>query len=222
VGTQTAQTVLDERLINRFDYDGDYGTVLNRFFNAGAVGTAHCARHWGQTRAFNQHPGHRSLHRACDLEPPASGERVQILNQMTESHRVRDLANLIAELTGAEIDYVDNHATKTLRRLVRGEPTVAQSRLKPITLAGAFCVRSLRSRTSSPIDVTLTRSRAARCGDGRGNDAQESLTEHAEVMSACWMHGRKPKTLVRGPRHWCARAEVRMGIGAIRHTSDGT
>ena len=37
-GTETAQTVLDERLINRFDYDGDYGTVLNRFINAG--------RHW--------------------------------------------------------------------------------------------------------------------------------------------------------------------------------
>src|SRR6476646_351138 len=26
-GTQTAETRLDERLINRFDYDGDYGTV---------------------------------------------------------------------------------------------------------------------------------------------------------------------------------------------------
>src|SRR3712207_7250411 len=30
-GTQTVETRLDERLINRFDYDGDYGTVLNRF-----------------------------------------------------------------------------------------------------------------------------------------------------------------------------------------------
>ena len=30
-GTQTPETIADERLINRFDYDGDYGTVLNRF-----------------------------------------------------------------------------------------------------------------------------------------------------------------------------------------------
>src|SRR5690606_20995790 len=30
-GTQTEQTKIDEKLINRFDYDGDYGTVLNRF-----------------------------------------------------------------------------------------------------------------------------------------------------------------------------------------------
>ena len=30
-GTQTEETKLSEKLINRFDYDGDYGTVLNRF-----------------------------------------------------------------------------------------------------------------------------------------------------------------------------------------------
>ena len=37
-GTQTPQTVIDERLINRFDYDGDYGTVLNRFLMQAAIG----------------------------------------------------------------------------------------------------------------------------------------------------------------------------------------
>ena len=44
---------LDERLINRFDYDGDYGTVLNRFLMQAAVGhplTVHGTG--GQTRAF--------------------------------------------------------------------------------------------------------------------------------------------------------------------------
>ena len=40
--------------------------------------------------------------------PPQKGERVQILNQMTETHRVRDLANLIAEKTGAKITKVAN------------------------------------------------------------------------------------------------------------------
>ena len=30
-GTNTPQTIRDERLVNRFDYDGEYGTVLNRF-----------------------------------------------------------------------------------------------------------------------------------------------------------------------------------------------
>src|SRR3546814_21187819 len=36
-GTQTEETKLDERLINRFDYDGDYGTVLNRFVMQAAL-----------------------------------------------------------------------------------------------------------------------------------------------------------------------------------------
>ena len=40
--------------------------------------------------------------------PPQRGERVNILNQMTETHRVRDLAGMIAELTGTEISYLDN------------------------------------------------------------------------------------------------------------------
>ena len=30
-GTNTDETNLDENLINRYDYDGDYGTALNRF-----------------------------------------------------------------------------------------------------------------------------------------------------------------------------------------------
>ncbi len=52
-GTQTRETRLDERLINRFDYDGDYGTVLNRFLMQAAIGyplTVHGSG--GQTRAF--------------------------------------------------------------------------------------------------------------------------------------------------------------------------
>ncbi len=52
-GTQTDQTAKDERLINRFDYDGDYGTVLNRFLMQAAIGhplTVHGSG--GQTRAF--------------------------------------------------------------------------------------------------------------------------------------------------------------------------
>ena len=52
-GTQTEETKRDERLINRFDYDGDYGTVLNRFLMQAAVDyplTVHGTG--GQTRAF--------------------------------------------------------------------------------------------------------------------------------------------------------------------------
>jgi UDP-sulfoquinovose synthase len=108
-GTQTDQTSRDERLINRFDYDGDYGTVLNRFLMQAAVNyplTVHGTG--GQTRAFIHIQDSVRCIALAIAHPPASGERVRILNQMTETHRVRDLANMVAEITGAKISYVDN------------------------------------------------------------------------------------------------------------------
>ena len=73
-GTQTEQTIQDERLINRFDYDGDYGTVLNRFLMQAAIGhplTVHGTG--GQTRAFIHI---RDTVRCIELaiaNPPAGG-----------------------------------------------------------------------------------------------------------------------------------------------------
>jgi UDP-sulfoquinovose synthase len=108
-GTQTADTRIDERLINRFDYDGDYGTVLNRFLMQAAVGyplTVHGTG--GQTRAFiHIQDTVRCIELAIE-NPPAQGERVRVFNQMTECHRVLDLAKLVSSLTGAEIDHVEN------------------------------------------------------------------------------------------------------------------
>lgn len=108
-GTQTEETKMDERLINRFDYDGDYGTVLNRFIMQAAVDypmTVHGTG--GQTRAFiHIQDTCRCIELALN-NPPQDGDRVNILNQMTETHRVRDLAQMIHDGTGAEIAYMDN------------------------------------------------------------------------------------------------------------------
>lgn len=108
-GTNTPETKLDERLINRFDYDGDYGTVLNRFLMQAAVGfplTVHGTG--GQTRAFIHITDTVKCVQLALENPPARGERVKILNQMTETHRVRDLAQLISQLTGCEVAYTPN------------------------------------------------------------------------------------------------------------------
>jgi len=108
-GTNTQDTLLDERLINRFDYDGDYGTVLNRFLMQAAVEypmTVHGTG--GQTRAFiHIRDTTRCLQLAIE-QPPVAGERVRVLNQMTETHRVKDLARMIAARTGVPIHYVAN------------------------------------------------------------------------------------------------------------------
>jgi UDP-sulfoquinovose synthase len=108
-GTQTPQTALDERLINRFDYDGDYGTVLNRFLMQAAIGhplTVHGTG--GQTRAFiHIRDTVRCIQIALE-NPPARGEKPMVFNQVTETYRVRDLAELIARLTGVEIANLPN------------------------------------------------------------------------------------------------------------------
>lgn len=108
-GTQTEETQMDERLINRFDYDGDYGTVLNRFIMQAAVRyplTVHGTG--GQTRAFiHIQDTCRCIELALE-NPPQKGERVNILNQMTETHRVRELAQMIQDKMGAEISFIDN------------------------------------------------------------------------------------------------------------------
>jgi len=108
-GTQTDQTIKDERLINRFDYDGDYGTVLNRFLMQAAIGhplTVHGTG--GQTRAFIHI---RDTVRCIELaiaNPPEAGSRVLVRNQITETHRVLDLAKMIGDVTGTEIAYLPN------------------------------------------------------------------------------------------------------------------
>ncbi|SDS27159.1 NAD-dependent epimerase/dehydratase family protein [Corynebacterium timonense] len=108
-GTHTPQTERDERLINRFDYDGDYGTVLNRFLMQAAVGyplTVHGTG--GQTRAFIHIRDMAKCIQLAVENPPQRGERVKIFNQMTETHRVRDLAELVARISGAEVALVPN------------------------------------------------------------------------------------------------------------------
>ncbi len=135
-GTQTRETRLDERLINRFDYDGDYGTVLNRFLMQAAVGypmTVHGTG--GQPRAFiHIQDTVRCIELAIE-NPPQKGERVRILNQMTETHRVRDLAKLIAEKTGATIANVANPRNEAAENDLNVEnQRLLSLGLEPITL----------------------------------------------------------------------------------------
>lgn len=136
-GTNTVETNLDERLINRFDYDGDYGTVLNRFLIQAAVGyplTVHGTG--GQTRAFIHI---QDMVRCVEIalnNPPKNGDRVEIFNQMTETHRVRDLAQLVAKMTGAEVAYVPNPRQEDAENELRAHNEKFLSLgLNPITLS---------------------------------------------------------------------------------------
>jgi UDP-sulfoquinovose synthase len=136
-GTQTGQTSRDERLINRFDYDGDYGTVLNRFLMQAAIGhplTVHGTG--GQTRAFIHI---RDTVRCIEIaitNPPEDPARPRVLNQMTETHRLVDLAKMIADAMGAEIAYLPNPRREAEENdlVVRNEQFLALG-LNPTTLS---------------------------------------------------------------------------------------
>jgi UDP-sulfoquinovose synthase len=135
-GTQTRETRLDERLVNRFDYDGDYGTVLNRFLMQAAIGhplTVHGSG--GQTRAFIHLQDTVRCVELALTHPPAAGERVRIYNQMTEAHRLLDLARIVSRLTGAEIDFVENPRNEAAENDLSVENRQLLSLgLQPITL----------------------------------------------------------------------------------------
>jgi len=136
-GTQTPETSSHDSLINRFDYDGDYGTVLNRFLMQAAVGyplTVHGTG--GQTRAFIHIKDTVKCLEIAVNNPPAKGSRVHILNQMTECHRLIHLAERICEFTGASYQLVTNPRNEAAENeLVVENTKFLQLGLSPTTLA---------------------------------------------------------------------------------------
>jgi UDP-sulfoquinovose synthase len=94
-GTLTDEMELDEALINRFDYDEIFGTVLNRFCAQAAVGHPLTVYgRGGQTRGFlDLRDTVRCIEIAC-LNPAARGE-CRVFNQFTEQFSVIELARMV-------------------------------------------------------------------------------------------------------------------------------
>jgi UDP-sulfoquinovose synthase len=135
-GTNIEQTSRDPRLTNRFDYDGDYGTVLNRFLMQAAIGyplSVHGTG--GQTRAFiHIRDSVRCVQLALE-NPPSSTDKVKIFNQMTESHQVGTLAQKVADLTGATVNYLPNPRKEAVENdLIVDNRCFIELGLKPTTL----------------------------------------------------------------------------------------
>ena len=135
-GTNTDATLKDPRLTNRFDYDGDYGTVLNRFLMQAAIGyplSVHGTG--GQTRAFIHIKDSVKCVQLALENPPKPGERVKIFNQMTESHQVGELAKKVASLTGADINYLPNPRNEAVENdLIVDNKCFIELGLNPTTL----------------------------------------------------------------------------------------
>ncbi|ELP52920.1 MULTISPECIES: NAD-dependent epimerase/dehydratase family protein [Microcystis] len=112
-GVLTEETGMDEMLINRLDYDGVFGTALNRFCIQAAI--SHPLTVYGkggQTRGFLDI---RDTVRCLELaiaNPAQSGE-FRVFNQFTELFSVGDLALMVKKAGSAlglnvEINNLDN------------------------------------------------------------------------------------------------------------------
>jgi UDP-sulfoquinovose synthase len=110
-GTVTDEIELDESLINRFDYDEVFGTVLNRFCVQAAMGHPLTVYgKGGQTRGYlDIRDTVRCVEIAC-LNPAARGE-CRVFNQFTEQFSVMEIARLVQTASrklgrDVEIDHI--------------------------------------------------------------------------------------------------------------------
>jgi UDP-sulfoquinovose synthase len=94
-GTLTDEVAIDEALINRFDYDEVFGTVLNRFCVQAVVGYPLTVYgKGGQTRGYlDLRDTVRCVELAC-LTPAKPGE-CRVFNQFTEQFKVMELARMV-------------------------------------------------------------------------------------------------------------------------------
>jgi UDP-sulfoquinovose synthase len=101
-GVLTEETGMDELLINRLDYDGVFGTALNRFCIQAAVGHPLTVYgKGGQTRGFLDI---RDTVRCVELalETPAAAGEFRVFNQFTELFSVGGLAEMVQK-AGASV-----------------------------------------------------------------------------------------------------------------------
>ncbi|HAC63829.1 MAG TPA: NAD-dependent dehydratase [Cyanothece sp. UBA12306] len=112
-GVLTDETGMDELLINRLDYDGVFGTALNRFCIQAAIGHPLTVYgKGGQTRAFLDI---RDTIRCIEIaiENPAYAGKFRVFNQFTELFSVGDLALMVKKAGNSlglnvEIDHLEN------------------------------------------------------------------------------------------------------------------
>lgn len=112
-GVLTEETGMDELLINRLDYDGVFGTALNRFCIQAAIGHPLTVYgKGGQTRGFLDI---RDTVRCIEIavNSPAEAGEFRVFNQFTEMFSVGDLAMMVKKAGNAlgmnvEINNMEN------------------------------------------------------------------------------------------------------------------
>jgi UDP-sulfoquinovose synthase len=115
-GQSTEETDLDPALATRFDYDGVFGTVLNRFCVQAVAGhplTVYGAG--GQTRGMLNIRDTLACV-ALAIENPAQPGEFRVFNQFTESFSVRDMAQMVKRVCPKQVDIAEGLANPRVER----------------------------------------------------------------------------------------------------------
>jgi UDP-sulfoquinovose synthase len=150
-GAHTDETLLDDRLLTRFDYDEQFGTALNRFCLQAVIGhplTVYGAG--GQTRGFLNIRDTLACVELAVLNPAERGE-MRVFNQFTESFSIRDLAEEVqkaAVALGLQVDIaeVDNPRTEAAEHYYNPTHTkLLDLGLKPTLLSDDLVTDTLQT-----------------------------------------------------------------------------
>lgn len=133
-GVNTKDTSKDEVLFNRFDYDGDYGTVMNRFIVQSAIDyplTVHGSGN--QIRPLiNINNSVEAIKLAVDNQPP-DNEKVRIFNQLAETFKISDIAMKFKQQFNVKINNQENPRIEDENNNLKAEPIgLLELGLKPI------------------------------------------------------------------------------------------
>jgi UDP-sulfoquinovose synthase len=161
-GIETDESVLDERLCTRFDYDEIFGTALNRFCVQAVIGHPLTVYgKGGQTRGYLNIRDTLQCVELAVTNPARRGE-FRVFNQFTEQFTVMELAELAkrsAEDVGLEVtvDHFPNPRVELEEHYYNAANTKLRDLgLKPHYL-GEELVRSMLSTIDRHKDRVVTR-----------------------------------------------------------------
>jgi UDP-sulfoquinovose synthase len=192
-GQETPETVLHPDLATRFDYDGVFGTVLNRFCVQAVVGHPLTVYgKGGQTRGMlDVRDTLACVELACN-NPPEAGE-YRVFNQFTESFSVQQLAEMVVDAYAgsAEIVHLDDPRVEKQEHYYRAAHTklldlgLVPHLLSARTLSSLLSVVErhrdrVDTRAIGPtVEWRQTASVLATSGSGSHQERKESESSHA-------------------------------------------
>jgi len=163
-GQETDETTMHDDLATRFDYDGVFGTVLNRFCVQAVVGhPLSVYGKGGQTRGMLDIRDTLACVELALLHPAAQGE-FRVFNQFTESFSVRQMADMVAEAYPGEvhIEHVEDPRVEKEEHYYRAAHTklldlgLVPHLLEPATIKGLLDVADRHCHRVDPRAIAPT------------------------------------------------------------------